>query len=76
MLGWGIVNGGVLLRWGIRGWGIVNGGVLLRWDIIGWGIVGGTVADTNYLYPARWGWINKKCLLQCAKLHLFVGMIV
>ena len=21
----------------------------------GWGVV----ADTNYLYPARWGWINK-----------------
>ena len=19
---------------------------------------GGGVADTNYLYPARWGWIN------------------
>ena len=19
---------------------------------------GGVVADTNYLYPARWGWIN------------------
>ena len=23
------------------------------------GGVGGK-ADTNYLYPARWGWINKK----------------
>ena len=23
----------------------------------GWG-VGEVVADTNYLYPARWGWIN------------------
>ena len=22
------------------------------------GLVGGGVADTNYLYPARWGWIN------------------
>ena len=22
------------------------------------GEVGGVVADTNYLYPARWGWIN------------------
>ena len=21
--------------------------------------VGGGVADTNYLYPARWGWIKK-----------------
>ena len=40
MLRWGIVNSGVLLRWGIRGWGIVNGGVLLRWGKIGWGIVG------------------------------------
>ena len=23
-----------------------------------WGGGGGGVADTNYLYPARWGWIN------------------
>ena len=21
---------------------------------------GGVVADTNYLYPARWGWINNE----------------
>ena len=27
-----------------------------------WVVLGGWVADTNYLYPARWGWINK--LLQ------------
>ena len=28
---------------------------------VGGGVVGwwrGGVADTNYLYPARWGWIN------------------
>ena len=25
------------------------------WKVCGWG---GWVADTNYLYPARWGWIN------------------
>ena len=24
---------------------------------VGW--VGGWLADTNYLYPARWGWIKK-----------------
>ena len=26
------------------------------WKVCGWW--GGGVADTNYLYPARWGWIN------------------
>ena len=26
------------------------------WKVCGW------VADTNYLYPARWGWINKNDL--------------
>ena len=25
------------------------------WKVCGWG---GGVADTNYLYPAHWGWIN------------------
>ena len=25
------------------------------WKVCGWG---GVVADTNYIYPARWGWIN------------------
>ena len=29
------------------------------WNVCGWGGVGGGVADTNYLYPIRWGWINK-----------------
>ena len=32
-----------------------------RWwgGAVGWcGVVG--LADTNYLYPARWGWINKQ----------------
>ena len=24
------------------------------WKVCGWVVV----ADTNYLYPARWGWIN------------------
>ena len=29
--------------------------------VCGWGGVGGWwVADTNYLYPAQWGWINRK----------------
>ena len=30
------------------------------WKVCGWwgGGGGGGVADTNYLYPARWGWIN------------------
>ena len=28
----------------------VGGGVVVWWC--------GGVADTNYLYPARWGWIN------------------
>jgi len=37
---------------------------------------GGWVADTNYLYPARWGWINifkleDKCS-QCLNQHLFL----
>ena len=27
------------------------------WKVCGWG-GGGGVADTNYLYPARWGWIK------------------
>ena len=27
------------------------------WKVCGWW--GGGVADTNYLYPARWGWIKK-----------------
>ena len=26
--------------------------------MLGWWCGGGVVADTNYLYPARWGWIN------------------
>ena len=26
---------------------------------------GGGVADTNYLYPARWGWINISQLFAC-----------
>ena len=26
------------------------------WESLWWG----GVADTNYLYPARWGWIKKK----------------
>ena len=25
---------------------------------------GGVVADTNYLYPARWRWININCFEQ------------
>ena len=28
------------------------------WKVYGW--VGGWVAETNYLYPARWGWIKKE----------------
>ena len=28
------------------------------WKVCGWGGMGGWVADTNYLYPARWGWIK------------------
>ena len=29
------------------------------WKVCGWWWWGGCgVADTNYLYPARWGWIN------------------
>ena len=29
------------------------------WKVCGWWWgVGGLVADTNYLYPAHWGWIN------------------
>ena len=32
---------------------------------VGGGGVGG-VADTNYLYPARWGWIN---ILKMFKLN-------
>ena len=28
------------------------------------------MADTNYLYPARWGWINKiNCLLDPTFSH-------
>ena len=29
------------------------------WKVSGW-VVGGGVADTNYLYPARWGSINSQ----------------
>ena len=29
--------------------------------------VGGGVADTNYLYPARWGWININYLILYSK---------
>ena len=28
------------------------------WKVCVWWGGGGVVADTNYLYPARWGWIN------------------
>ena len=27
-------------------------------------VVLGGVADTNYLYPARWGWIKNNYLIQ------------
>ena len=31
--------------------------------VSGWVGWGGVVADTNYLYPARWGWINNIYLM-------------
>ena len=31
---------------------------------------GELVADTNYLYPARWGWINEFSLLHPGNLYL------
>ena len=37
----------------------VGGGGLVGCWWAGWG---GFVVDTNYLYPARWGWIKNKCL--------------
>ena len=30
---------------------------------------GGVVADTNYLYPARWGWINIKIVYSLHKIY-------
>ena len=33
------------------------------WKVCGWW-GGGGVADTNYLYPARWGWINYKLFVK------------
>ena len=32
------------------------------WKVCGWG--GWCLADTNYLYPARWGWINQEKFLE------------
>ena len=32
--------------------------------------VGGWLADTNYLYPARWGWINKNIYLFASKKYV------
>ena len=47
--------------------------------VCGWwggGVVGwwcGRVADTNYLYPARWGWINN-CFRPLMMINLVVMM--
>ena len=35
------------------------------WKVCGWWGGGGGVADTNPLYPARWGWINKSYKGEC-----------
>ena len=43
--------------WWCGGGGVV---VVLWWWCCGGGVGGvGGVADTNYLYPARWSWVNK-----------------
>ena len=35
--------------------------------------VGGGVADTNYLYPARWGWIKYNIYLNAPFQFLYLG---
>ena len=39
---------------------------------------GGVVADTNYLYPARWGWIKnaKDCLYLSFPAFVFISFII
>ena len=37
-------------------------------------VCGGVVADTNYLYPARWGWI-KKLYQEMKPPHFFIFQI-
>ena len=39
------------------------------WKVFGWWGGVGLVADTNYLYPARWGWINILGLLFVLKIN-------
>ena len=34
--------------------------------VVGW------VADTNYLYPARWGWINYIHIPYMKQFHVYI----